>query len=172
MAIGSGGGETTGPAAPSSSQPAAGGPGELVERQPLHPGGDIQDCFRCHLRPSPPPEEKVSFCIQCHPLEGSHSSAPTPAHPVRFEASVKECYLCHSPHHGPEATDHKASPGGASLCEACHLSKDGLKGDEKVGDSCAQCHNLGLPPDHPLAPEGGTESCQQCHKELLIYHAQ
>lgn len=134
--------------------------------KPLHPGGDIQDCLRCHLRPNPPPEKKVSFCIQCHPLGASHSSAPTPAHPVKFEASAKECYLCHNPHIGPQATDHATTSGeGGSLCDACHLSKDGLKGEERVGDSCAQCHNLGLPAKHPQLEEG--QDCLGCHKEVI-----
>ena len=158
----SGTGEVGKPAPPSAGQPPVGA--EVGKERRLHPGGDIGDCLRCHLRPSPPPEEKVSFCIQCHPLGVSHSAAPTPAHPVRFAAPAGECYLCHSPHHGPKATDHVTDEERASLCIACHLSKDGLESGEKVGESCAQCHNLGLPADHPAVAEGG--SCRECHEVI------
>jgi len=154
-------GEVGRPSPPGGGQPPVGA-GIGRERRP-HPGGDIGDCLRCHLRPSPPPQERVSFCVQCHPLEASHRAAPTPAHPVRFAAPAGECYLCHSPHYGPEATDHVADEGRASLCIACHLSRDGLSPDEMVEESCAQCHNLGLPEDHPAAAEAEGEGCRGCH---------
>lgn len=143
---------------------------QVAEERPTHPKGDIRNCLRCHVRPGPPPLEKISFCTQCHPLEASHSSAPTPAHPVRFEASAGECWLCHSPHRGPKASEHATSGetgAGASLCAGCHLSLDGLASDEGVRDSCAQCHNLGLPPGHPSSEEDGVEGCLRCHEGVM-----
>lgn len=137
-----------------------------MEERPFHPGGDIQDCFRCHVRPEPPPEETVSFCTQCHPLRAAHGAAPTPAHPVRFAAPAEECWLCHRPHRGPEATDHAVDEGRASLCAACHLSKERLGKEAKVGESCAQCHNLGLSAAHPPVAGGETEGCRGCHERI------
>lgn len=165
------GGKVTKP--PPQGQPAAGiseraQPGE---ERPSHPKGNIRNCLRCHVRPGPPPPEKISFCTRCHSLAASHSSAPTPAHPVRFEAPVWECWLCHSPHRGPEATDHATSETGtgAGLCAACHLPLNGLASEEVVRDSCAQCHNLGLPPPprHPPLEEAKSEGCTRCHEEVM-----
>lgn len=137
---------------------------EQARDERLHPGGDIQNCLRCHVSPSSPPEE-ASFCIQCHPIGSSHGSAPAPAHPVRFEALTQECWFCHRPHRGREARDH-ATNGEASLCAACHISMEGLNGSAKVGESCAQCHNLGLSADHPPLGEGGVQECSECHQMM------
>lgn len=130
----------------------------------LHPGGDIEDCLRCHVRPDPPPQQ-IEFCTQCHPLRTAHGSAPTPAHPVRFGARAEECWFCHRPHRGLEARNHAAN-GKAGFCSACHISREGIKGEVEVGESCAQCHNLGLSADHRPVAEGGAKGCEECHKMM------
>lgn len=132
---------------------------------PIAPEEEAARCFECHQSQGPPPPEEASFCTFCHDFYSAHKRTPRPRHPINFEWPTQDCGFCHGLHAGPNPI-HQVSTAmpNSSFCVKCHLPLGNVTGEEKAGDFCARCHNLGTPPGHPGAEGKKAEFCYQCHQ--------
>lgn len=132
----------------------------------IDPKADAATCFQCHVSVAQPAADQAQFCLECHDFDFAHRTAPRPAHKVNLTWTAKDCGTCHREHTGPNPLHQitKQMPN-SSFCTTCHVPGTELTGDEKVGDLCARCHNLGTPAGHEeAAKDKKADFCLQCHQ--------
>ncbi len=143
---------------------------------PIDPGSSANTCFECHQSPPPLKTEQVGFCKTCHitthfvqkPGFTVERPGPRPKHVIAFDWTAADCSSCHTPHKTMVAKHPvNVRQPNSSFCQPCHQTppEKGITGEEKAGDFCAGCHNLGLAPTHVAAPpDAKANFCFGCHK--------
>ncbi len=141
---------------------------------PITSDMDAATCFQCHLSVELPPAASTAFCTVCHlNIHIRFASnmpvarpAPRPPHPVAMDWTSADCSTCHRLQHNGANPTHQISSSmrNSSFCITCHTAGEiQLTGEEKVGDFCARCHNLGVVPEHPSGEGKTAEFCLTCH---------
>lgn len=98
-------------------------------------------------------------CRTCHKPHHSEKEAEL----IRLENGADLCLVCHGAQ-GPRRSDHPVSGTVSGATAAAILAMDG---DPSGGLGCNSCHVAHAASSGSLlrTPDGGTGSCQSCHKE-------
>lgn len=141
---------------------------------PINPEADATTCFQCHQSVELPSATATAFCTACHVNlhirfaadQPVRRPAPRPPHPIAMDWTSSDCALCHRLQHNGRNPTHQISSSmrNSAFCVTCHTAGEvQFTGEEKAGDFCARCHNIGVVPEHPTGEGQNAQFCLSCH---------